>query len=50
MESDEIHRETGQICEITEPTVKRTGLVSVNGFAAKADGCLCFTGDDLYAL
>ncbi|MDO5435616.1 MAG: ATP-binding protein [Clostridia bacterium] len=50
MEMDEIHREIGQIREINELDVKQIGFVSVNGFAAKEDGCLYYTGEDLYDL
>lgn len=50
MEMDEIHREIGQVREITKMDVKQIGFISVNGFAVKADGCLYYTGADLYDL
>ena len=50
MEMDEIHREIGQVHEINELDVKQIGFISVNGFAEKEDGCLYYTGADLYDL
>ena len=50
MEMDEIHREIGQVREITELDVKQIGFISINGFAEKEDGYLYYTGVDLYEL
>lgn len=50
MEMDEIHREIGQVHEISELDVKQIGFISINGFAEKEDGCLYYTGADLYDL
>ena len=50
MEMDEIHREIGQVRGISELDVKQIGFISVNGFAEKEDGCLYYTGADLYDL
>ena len=50
METDEIHREIGQIREINELNVKQVGFVAVNGFVQKEDGCLYYSGEDLYDL
>lgn len=47
---DEIHREIGQVREITGLDVKQIGFISINGFAEIEDGYLYYTGVDLYEL
>ena len=48
MVMDEIHREIGQVREISELDIKQIGFISINGFVEKEDGCLYYTGTDLY--
>ena len=49
MELDEIHREIAQIRDIREIPVTQIGFISINGFAAKEEGCVYYSGTDLYA-
>ena len=49
MELDEIHREIGQIRAIRGMEVARIGFISAGGFERKEEGCLYYTGEDLYA-
>ena len=50
MELDEIHRKIGQIRSIKGIEVSQFGFISANGFTQREDGCLYYTGDDLYAV
>lgn len=49
MALDEIHREIGQIRAIRDIEVSQIGFISACGFDRKEEGCLYYTGDDLYA-
>ena len=49
IEMDDIHREVGQIRGIKGIEVSRIGFISASGFKQKEDGCLYYTGEDLYA-
>ena len=45
---DEIHREAGQVRQISNLNVVRLGFVAVNGYEGQEPSYICYNGEDLY--